>query len=404
MAIVLHTAAWLVPVATLPIKKGAVAVAAGKIVAVGPLAEVQARFPGVATHDHGEAALTPALINAHSHLELAHLRELSQQPHVGSFTAWVTKLIALRSQKGDNGAASAALAECRRLYDEGVSVLADIGNSDLPLGLMDRFPGRLLAFHEYLGITERDSDRNRARLQLEADSRLCSAHAPYSTHPALLQALKSRARRLGQILPIHVAEPPEELELLRSGGGEMAAFSRARAQDELHFQPAVAPTEGSIHYLYRLGLLDAETLCVHAVHLSEAELDILAGTGAKVCLCPGSNRFLGVGSAPVLRFLAHGILPALGTDSSASNPELSLWREMRLLAETPGLKPETIFAMATLGGAAALGLDRDFGSLAVGKSADMILVPLDRVVPDPAGLMQALISSPGRHVIKRIAP
>ena len=238
-------------------------------------------------------------------------------------------------------APSAALAECRRLYDEGVSVLADIGNSDLPLGLMDRFRGRLLAFHEYLGITERDSDRNRARLQLEADSRLCSAHAPYSTHPALLQALKSRARRLGQILPIHVAEPPEELELLRSGGGEMAAFSRARAQDELRFQPAVAPTEGSIHYLYRLGLLDAETLCVHAVHLSEAELDILAGTGAKVCLCPGSNRFLGVGSAPVLRFLAHGILPALGTDSSASNPELSLWREMRLLAETPGLKPET---------------------------------------------------------------
>ena len=77
---------------------------------------------------------------------------------------------------------------------------------------------------------------------------------------------------------------------------------------------------------------------------------------------------------------------------------------MRLLAETPGLKPETIFAMATMGGAAALGLDRDFGSLAVGKSADMILVPLDRAVPDPAGLMQALVSPLGRHAIKRIAP
>ena len=87
-------------------------------------------------------------------------------------------------------------------------------------------------------------------------------------------------------------------------------------------------------------------------------------------MCPGSNRFLGVGKAPVTEFLAHGILPALGTDSRASNTVLSMWREMSLLREDhPGLEPEIVFGMATRGGADAWGVAGDIGTLEPGKRA-----------------------------------
>ncbi|MCI5119366.1 MAG: hypothetical protein D3913_15810, partial [Candidatus Electrothrix sp. LOE1_4_5] len=79
--------------------------------------------------------------------------------------------------------------------------------------------------------------------------------------------------------------------------------------------------------------------------------------------------------APVEKYLNKGILPALGTDSLTSNPELSLWREMRLLAEDhPAVKPRDILRMATLGGAEALGLDRQLGSLEAGKAAALLAV------------------------------
>jgi len=106
-----------------------------------------------------------------------------------------------------------------------------------------------------------------------------------------------------------------------------------------------------------------------------AEIELLAKRNASVCLCPGSNRFLEMGKAPVTEFLAHGILPALGTDSLASNEILNIWREMRLLREDhPGLAPESVFAMATMGGAAAWGVDAELGSLAAGRKPLILAV------------------------------
>lgn len=395
----LHSAAWVVPVSAAPIAGGAVAVSAGIIQDVGPLDLLQNRYPGAALTEHGDMALTPALINAHTHLELSHLGELAAEPHEGGFTAWVGWLIELRARLGAVGKAveEAAAVTCLQQYTDGVSVLVDIGNTDVALALTSIFPGRLLAFHEYLGMTEHSLAKNRERLMLEPETRLCSGHAPYSSHPALLSALKKRAKRLGQVFPIHTAEPLAELEMLRHGRGEMVDFIHNRTGADIAFQAAIGPEEGSIHYLYRHGLLDAQTLCIHAIHVSDEEMAILAGTGAKVCLCPGSNRFLGVGRAPVERYLAHGILPSLGTDSPASNPELSLWREMQLLAdEKDAPDASVIFAMATLGGAQALQVDAEFGSLERGKKADILAVSLAEPTATAEDLMQALVN---RHTL-----
>ena len=344
----LHSAPWVVPVDGPVIADGGVVIKEGRICAVDSLPALRQQFPQLDPIHHPLAALTPALVNAHIHVELSHLVELSKVPLATSFTGWIQQLLALRDQQGATGeqveAAARQTAELQ--YQQGCSVLVDIGNTDTGQVLTSDFPGRLLAYREYLGLAAFTLEKNLQRLATETETTRCCGHAPYSTHPRLLQALKKRAKDLGHVFPLHVAEPKAESEMLAVGRGEMVDFIQDRGFWDGSF--IATGRSGSIRYLHQLGLLDEQTLCVHAVHVDTEEIEILAGEGSKVCLCPGSNRFLQVGKAPVPQYLAAGLLPALGTDSLASNPQLSLWREMALLAEDhPGIDAEAIFAMAT---------------------------------------------------------
>jgi cytosine/adenosine deaminase-related metal-dependent hydrolase len=169
------------------------------------------------------------------------------------------------------------------------------------------------------------------------------------------------------------------------------------------FQPTGIDNTGSVQYLHQLGILNDKTLCVHCVHVSEKEFALLQNTGCHICLCPGSNRYLNVGKAPVAKFLRLGIMPALGTDSLASNPVISLWREMFLLAEDhPAVSPSDILAMATLGGSRALGLANSLGSLEMGKKAEMLAVDLNRSHKSAETIMEELVSHQNRPTMQRI--
>ena len=149
-----------------------------------------------------------------------------------------------------------------------------------------------------------------------------------------------------------------------------------------------------MQYLHQLGLLDDKTLCVHCIHVSEAEIRLLNKAGSKICLCPGSNRYLGVGKAPVAKYLQAGMLPSLGTDSLASNPEISMWREMQQLAEDhPDVDPTDILAMATAGGAEALGLDSEIGTLEPGKQARFLTVSLPDTVNTITAVYEYLVTT-----------
>ncbi len=389
----LHSAPWVVPVDGPVIADGGVVIEGRRICAVDTLLALHQQFPQIETVHHPFAALTPALVNAHIHLELSHLGELSKGPLTTSFTGWIQQLLALRDQQGATGnqVEAAARRTAELLYQQGCSVLVDIGNTASSLALATVFPGRLLAHKEYLGLAAFTLEKNLQRLATEVETSRCCGHAPYSTHPRLLQALKERAKRLGHVFPLHVAEPKAEGEMLAGGRGAMVDFIKDRGFWDGSF---IAPgRSGSIRYLHSLGLLDEHTLCVHAVHVDAEEIQILAGEGSKICLCPGSNRFLQVGKAPVPQYLAAGLLPALGTDSLASNPQLSLWQEMALLADDhPGIDVETIFAMATQGGAEAVGLQRHLGTLTPGKEADLLAVAVPQEVATAKQLMHHLVS------------
>lgn len=399
----IHSASWVVPVSSAPIRNGGVAVADGTLLAVGETARLRQQYPKATVTEHRQAALTPALINAHTHLELSHLTALTESPLDTTFTGWIDRLLHLRGHLGATGeqAEQAARRTAEHQYHTGVSVLADIGNTTINRSLAAAFPGRLLPFTEYLGLAERTLTKNEQRLAQENDATLCSAHAPYSTHPHLLCRLKERARALGHIFPIHTAEPASEGEMIREGRGEMVEFIRQRGFWDDSFVPR--GNGGTIHYFHGLGLLDSKTLCIHAIHVTGEEIQIMAGEGVKVCLCSGSNQFLRTGTPPVRAYLDHGILPALGTDSLASNPHLSLWREMRILIEAhPTVKASEIFRMATLGGAEALGLERYLGTLTAGKEADLLVMPLPADVEHEEQVYRFLTENGGQVEPDRI--
>ena len=139
-----------------------------------------------------------------------------------------------------------------------------------------------------------------------------------------------------------------------------------------------------VKYLHDLGILDARTLLIHAVWVDEHDIEIIAGSGARIVHCPESNMKLASGIAPVPDFIAAGVPTGLGTDGCASNNDLDLFGEMDTAAKVHKahrLDPTVLDAigvlrMATIDGACVLGLERQTGSLEAGKQADLIGIDL----------------------------
>lgn len=378
----LYRAPYVVPVASPLIVDGGVLVCGGRIVAVDRFSRLQREAARVVELD--DRIITPALINCHTHLELSHLAALGHEERfflpAGGITAWIRALLAQRAEAVPDD--TIIRAGQRALDDQrlrGVALVADIGNQEASLAIGGAGRTETLFFHEVLGLTDRAAQTVLAALPPNS---LCTVHAPYSCHPRLIQAVKERARQAGRLFPVHVAESADEVEFLQSGTGPFRDFlaERLRLAGALSAGQALAelvaiPACGAVEYLHALGVLDAQTICVHAVHISAHEADLLAQTKARVCLCPGSNRRLGVGKVKIERLTQRQILPGLGTDSLASNDGLDLWQEMMLLQEDhPGLDPGLIFSMATLGGAETLQVSHRLGALVPGREAKLLAI------------------------------
>ncbi|WP_028320928.1 amidohydrolase family protein [Desulfatiglans anilini] len=184
-------------------------------------------------------------------------------------------------------------------------------------------------------------------------------HSLYTCSADLLKKANELALRHGIPLITHVAETQSEC-----------------AEIERRF--GLSP----VGYLESLGLLGGHLIAAHAVHVGEADLGAMAGAGVRIVHNPESNMKLASGIAPVPRMLEMGLTVALGTDGCASNNDLDMIQEMdtaaklhKVIQQDPTvMDAETVLRMATIQGAAALGLDRQTGSLEPGKKADVILI------------------------------
>jgi 5-methylthioadenosine/S-adenosylhomocysteine deaminase len=188
-------------------------------------------------------------------------------------------------------------------------------------------------------------------------------HSPYLCGPDTFRTAHKIADDNDLLLFSHVAETAGEI-------------------DDIKRRYSAKPVE----HLNRLGVLGPDFVAVHAVHLSDAEKDILADTGTRVVHCPECNMKLASGAASVWDLMKKGITVAIGTDGAASNNNMDLFEEMRsasLLAKLVTGDPESLHAaaalkMATIDGAKALGLDDQIGTLTKGKLADLIVIDLNR--------------------------
>ncbi len=372
--LVLYSASWLVPLSQDPIAQGAVVIADDRIVAVGPLSDLQNQYPGV-EHIPFSGILMPPLVNGHIHLELSHLGHVPRPGPDQKMTSWIEDLLKLRETEKELDLKKCMEEAIEDQYRSGSILLLDIGNRHDRFFDLGEKPCDIIPLLEIIGPTQVALDHSIATIVQLGPKIAATAHAPYSTAGKLIWHLKQASLKQGTLFSIHVAESKDEREFLQKGTGCFRDFLEKRNAWDGSFGFEEEGLSGTVAYLDQLGVLDSNTLCVHCVHLTEDEIKILAKRKAFVCLCPGSNRYLRVGKAPLDMMLKHNLLPAIGTDSLASNEKLDLWREMQLLqVEHPGVQPSTILKMATLGGAKALNRDKDYGTLEQNKRAKFLHV------------------------------
>ncbi|MGE3843017.1 MAG: amidohydrolase family protein [Vicinamibacterales bacterium] len=391
-------ASWLVPVLAPPIRDGWVAVSDDRILATGTgrftieaLPPMLAASPPLVQHDLGAVVLMPGLVNAHTHLELSHLRAVVARAE--SLPTWVRHLLRARgAAPTDSKAIACALREARA---SGTVALGDVSNSLASRDVLRAGDMPAVVFHEILGFDPAIAEarfRSASNGLDESDdagatvrTRL-APHAPYSTSPELVRLIADAMPRAWPPTTIHVAESRAECEFLRFGTGPWRALL-----DDLGVPvPAWRPQDWTpVQYLDALGVWQAGVLAVHGIHVTDADLERLAERDVTLVTCPRSNQWVGEGDPPVARFAASGVRVALGTDSLASVDDLNLFAELaRLRVLSPEMPARTLLTWATANGASALGLEQDFGSLAPGRRARLLAV---RVAPtaDPE---EALVS------------
>ena len=357
----------------------AVAVDAGRILAVLPLAEAERAFSPRVRHERSSHALLPGLVNAHTHAAMALFRGLADDL---PFEIWLRGRVwpAEARWVGPEFVADGTRLAIAEMLLGGITCFSDMyffpdvtGSVARELGMRAvvgmiavDFPTAWAAdAEEYLRKGLEVHDRFKAEPLVTT---AFAPHAPYSVGDATLARIRRLADELDVPIHIHLHETPAEIEQ------EMAASGRR-----------------PLARLAALGLVTPALNGVHATQLIPEEITALATAGATVVHCPRSNLKLASGLCPVARLLDAGVNVALGTDSAASNNRLDLWAELQIAAllakqvagNAAALPAAQALRMATLNGARALGLAGEIGSLVAGKAADVICVDLSGIEHRP---------------------
>jgi len=375
-------ARWCIPVEPdrLVLEQQGVAVTDGRIVAIEPLQTMHARFDAGVVVDRPHHLLIPGLINAHTHAAMTLFRGLAEELPL---ERWLREGVWPHEQKWVSAemvrdGSKHAIVE---MLKGGVTCFSDqyffpevVAESAIDLHM-----------RAMIGTPVMDFPSSWAE---SADEYLAKAtdlvHDPYADHPLISscfaphstdalsddsgQKLRVLADQLDRRVQIHLHETATEITNTLEARGRRPL---ARLAD--------------------LGLVNASLLAVHAVHITQAEMQQFSAVGVSVAHCPGSNLKLASGIAPVRAMLDAGINVALGTDGAASNNVLDILGEMRTAAllgkvqaqDAAAIPASAALRMATLNGAKALGLEDNIGSIETGKSADLTCIDLNRINSQP---------------------
>jgi cytosine/adenosine deaminase-related metal-dependent hydrolase len=396
-----YHARWILPISEPAIENGSVTVEDGRIAYVG-----ERREKGSSV-ELGEAILMPGLVNAHCHLELTVMRGFLEDL---DFRRWILRLTsAKRSVLTSDSLLDSARAGLEEGIAAGITTYADTCDSGVVIDAMREYGVRGIMYQELFGpdpaqcapsIGDFSSKLERLRPKATELVRIgISPHAPYTISDDLFRACAALAEREKLPMAIHIAESEVEAQLVVEGKGSFAEGLRGRGID-------VKPRARSpIELLARLGVLDRHPLLIHCVRVDDTDRDLIASHKAHVAHCPISNAKLGHGIAPLLELLSSGIDVGIGSDSVASNNRMNLLEEARaaLLMQRArvgtheALSASDVLELATMGGACALGLADQIGSLEVGKSADIAAFPIGNAGPTFDPTAAAVFAIDGAH-------
>ena len=393
----LYCARWIAPVSTPVVENGAVAVKGSHITGVGSRAQMQTTFADARLVDLGEAILLPGLINAHSHLELTVMRGfLEEEEH--DFFAWLLKLTLARLGLTPEDLRASATWGALEAARAGVTCVADASDSarESMLALIE-VGLRGIVYQESFGPDEELATENVKKLKDKVGIlRDCetvlvragvSPHSPYTVSGRQMELISEFALQEHLPVMIHAAESQSEQLLIEEGRGPFADALRLRGIEWR------TPGTSSIQHLARHGALETQPLLAHCIRVNDADMATIKEKQAGIAHCPKSNAKLGHGHAPFKQFLELGLKVGIGSDSVASNNICDLLEETRfatLAARAVGnlsqgelVTAEAALFSATLGGAKALGIDDETGSITEGLQADLTAVRLDGAHQQP---------------------
>ncbi len=368
---------FIVPIDAPPIENGALAFNDGRITAIGPAV----RVGGGPILDFGDAVILPGFVNAHTHLELSLLAGIV--PPSSDFTDWLRRLFTARRERlsGEDDIRCSVRVGVDDSLRAGVTTVGDItATPSWTREVLASSPIRAVSFGEVIAIGVLRGSLPR-RLDAACHPEFAgdrmriavSPHAPYTVEPDGFRACARKADEIGISLCIHLAETRAEDAFTRDGAGPLAEHLR-----NLDIWDEDIPISGCspVELTERTGLLSKRTLLAHANYVTDAEIFAIARSGASVAYCPRTHDAFGHEPHRFPDMLRAGINVCVGTDSLASNPNLSVLDELRFFhLRCPDLPPEKLLDLGTLCGARALGLERDIGSLTVGKFADLTVWP-----------------------------
>ncbi len=387
----------VLPVTSPRIVDGAVAVLDGRILHVGDrrwvceqltahnLSFVEHRFSG---------ALTPGLVNAHTHLQYTHMSEVAQQ-HYNGFDHWGDAFDVVYDRGGHDWKAAAA-AGAQQLIASGTTAAGDVVTDVEAFSALADHKLHGVSYWEVYGASNenwRSSGRQELAEMLakfpQDDSAGVSPHAPYSLEVEPLLEIPDLAREAGMRLHIHLAEAHME----RAMRGDSHSWAELGA-DSFRALRSRGIGVSSTQFVDHLGVLGPDCHIAHGVYVNAADRALLRARGTAVALCPRSNTVIGLDMPPVADYLREGNPIAVGTDSLASSPSLDLLADVSLLyrlAQEQGYTEadlhQRLFHAATLGGATAIGkqVGRDrIGHLGVGALADLAFFDVETSDPDDA--------------------
>lgn len=365
-----------------PVTEGAVAIHRGIILDTGIASKIISKFPSHPVLRIKNAVLMPGLINLHTHLELPPLLD---EIRAQSFSDWVINLISAKKRFTHNDYIAATAVNIRKLIETGTTTVGEISTHGISHALLKKSGLRAIVFDEVISMSQDVANLFSFRIANRGLSGFVrsgiSPHTPYTVSEQVLRQIFQLAKKKTLPLAMHIAESRDEIRLLQQRKSGLEKIYRLA-----HWDIDRAPKgKSSFEYLDRIGFLSRNLLAVHAVQVTSEDISLIKKTGVGVAHCPRSNKETRVGKMPLKKFLDAGISVGLGTDSLASSPNLNMWDEMRYAYEIhrrDDVSAEDIFRIATIGGATALGLDKEIGTLEPGKRADIIAIPFPSINTD----------------------